>query len=146
MSSGLTPLQTFQEAEGRTVTGVAVQGLTAWIIGISLSIIAGFNQLFEFLFLPFRILIDVAVASANAFIIEPFQLTRFGLFASAQAIGEFGIAGLPVSVIVVLTSLFIVLVYLQFGITSNLLPGLFIDNRLVDFFFTTPEEEAEGED
>lgn len=146
MSSGLSPLQTFQEAEGRGITEIAVQGIAAWLLGAFLSLIAGFQSVFEFLFLPFVILADIAVASANAFIIEPFQLTRFGLFASAQAIGEFGIAGLPVSVIVVLISLFIVLVFLQFPITSNLLPGLFVDNRIVEFFFTTPEEEAEGED
>lgn len=146
MSSGLTPLQTFREAEGRSITDIAVQGIGAWLLSVFLSLIAGFNQLFEFLFLPFRIFIDAAIASLNAFVIEPLRLTRFGLFASAEAISEFGIAGLPVSVIVVLVTLFLVLIFLQFEITSNLLPGLFVDNRLYSFFFTTPEEEAQGED
>lgn len=147
MSSGLTPLETFQTAEGRTTGSIVQQGIAAWLLSIFLSLIAGFQSLFEFLFLPFELLIEIAIASADAFIITPFGLTRFGFIASARAILEnFGIAGLPVSVIVVLVSLLIVLVFLQLPITSNLLPGLFVDNRIVSFLFTTPEEEAEGED
>lgn len=147
MSSGLSPFETFREAEGRTTGSIVQQGIAAWMLSIFLSLIAGFQSVFEFLFLPFELLIDVAVASVDAFILTPFGLTRIGFIASARAIlANFGLAGLPVSIVIALVSLLIVLAFLQLPITSNILPGLFIDNRLVEFFFTTPEEEAEGED
>lgn len=143
-------LDYIDRAKGRSIVEIIGNGIAGWILSMFAAMIAGFQTIFDFLFLPFEILIDVATASADAFIIGPFDLVGIGTDVSATAIraleGFAGLIGLPVAVVVVLGTLLIVITYLQLGTSSNLLPGLFVDNRVVDFFFTSPEEEAEGED
>lgn len=134
------------EAEGRSLTSITVQGLGGWILSMWVSLIAGFQQVFELLFLPFKLMIEIAGEAVNAFILQPFGIVEAGAEITSREIVVFDFLALPVSVIIALGTLLIVVLYLQFNITSNFLPGLFVDNRLIDLFFTSPEEEAEGED
>lgn len=134
-----------RRARGRRITEIAQTGVGAWLLALFASIIAGMQQVFELLILPFVLFIDVAEASVQAFFIEPFGLVPVGVRESARGLFGFGIAGLPVAVVVVLVTFVVIVWFLQMPITSNILPGFILDNRLVDFLFTSPEEEGEGE-
>lgn len=139
------PLQLYGLASDVSTTEAVRRGFVSWILAVSFSVAAGLQTLFEFLFLPFEILIDVVGASVVAFILEPFGIVGAGADITAQEISIFGIFALPASVVIALGTLTIVILYLRLEITSNIIPGLFVDNRLIDWFTTSPEEEAQGE-
>lgn len=142
-----SPEDFLDRAQGTGITEAVRIGIVGWILAVSASVIAGFQTLLEFMFLPFELLIDVAVGSIDAFVLQPFGITEVGAAITSGELDIFGIFALPFSVIIALGTLFIVIMYLQFQTTANIFPGLLgIDNRLADLFFTTSEEEAEGED
>lgn len=160
-ASGQDPLDIFREVEGRSVLAVAGQGVAAVVLSGILSLIAGLQQVADFLFLPFVIFFDVAIASANAFLIEPLTGGTFPGLGQVPGVIQSGIAatssalfsligdpaafiGLPAAVLVVLVTLLMIGLFLSLGPTSDVVPGIFVDNRVYRFFFTTPEEEEEG--
>lgn len=145
-SGGLTPIEVINQARGRPLSTIAVSGIGGALLAWALGLVQTIQTLFSFILLPFELLIDVAAESVSAFILEPIGLVGVGADITAGELDVFGLFALPVSVVMALGVLFIVILYLQFQTTSNIIPGLFIDNRLIDFLFTSPEEEAEGED
>jgi hypothetical protein len=138
-------LQLYGLASDVSTTEAVRRGFVSWILATSFSVAAGLQTVFEFLFLPFDILIDVVAASATAFILEPFGIVGPGADITSQSIDIFGIFALPASVVIALGTMTIIVLYLRLEITSNIIPGLFVDNRIVDWFTTSPEEEAQGE-
>lgn len=146
MSSGQDPQTVFDRAQGEGITGLAVNAIEAWILATALSVVAGIQALFDLLFLPFELFFDIASSSVETFILEPFGIVGPAAEITAEEVVLFDFLALPAAVAIALGTLFVVLLFLQLDITSNIFPGLFIDNRIVDFFFTSPEEEAEGEE
>lgn len=156
-SSDDEALQLFREAEGRSVISVIVQGVASVASAVSVGSTRGVLAILSFLFAPFVIFYDVAVASAQAFLLDPLTgfdapaigevpgIIQVGILESGQALlGEAGVAGLPIGIVVVLTGFLIIGLFLSLGPTSDIVPGIFVDNRVYRFFFTTPEEEEEG--
>lgn len=160
-SSDDEALTLFREAEGRGILSIIAQGVASVFSAIGVGVTRGTLAILSFLFVPFVIFYDVAVASAQAFLIDP--LTGFdapgigevpgviqsGIAATSSAIlalvGDVGaFIGLPASVTVVLITFGIVGLFLSLAPTSDIVPGIFVDNRVYRFFFTTPEEEEEG--
>lgn len=140
------PMELINQAEGTSLTALMVRGIGGYILSVWVSLIAGFQTVFEFLFLPFELLINIATESVASFVLEPMGIIEEGARITGQEIQVFDFLALPIAVVIALASLGIVIMYLQFGTTSNLFPGLFVDNQIVDLLFTTPEEEAEGEE
>lgn len=139
------PLQIWGLASNTSTTEALRRGIVSWILAVTFSIVSGLQTLFEFLLLPFTIGIEIIQASVVTFILEPFGIVPAGADVTAQEISVFGVFALPLSVAIALGTLVIVVLYLRLGITSNFLPGLFVDNRIIDWVTTSPEEEAEGE-
>lgn len=147
MSSGQTPMEIINQAEGRSITGIVINAIGGWLLALGLTAISGLQTVAEFLSLPFVLLIDVGYASVNSFIIGPIeQVVGTGVAVTANEIQLFGIVALPFSVLIVLATLTIVILYLQLEISSNIIPGFFVDNRIVDLVTASPEEEAQGEE
>lgn len=140
------PMTLINRAEGKTLAQLLKQGIGGWLLGVSVALIAGAQTVLEFLFLPFDIFIDLAGSSVSAFLLEPMDLPAAGYGITARALESLGIAAGPVSTGIALFGIVIVLGYLALNITSNFLPGLIVDNVVLDFFFTSPEEEADGEE
>lgn len=139
------PLQIWGLASSTSTTEALRRGLVSWILAVTFSIIAGLQTIFEFLLLPFTIGIEVVQFAVVSFILEPFGIVGAGADITAQEISVFGVFALPVSVVIALGTLLIVVLYLRLEITSNIIPGLFVDNRIIDWVSTSPEEEAQGE-
>lgn len=140
------PLVFIARARGRTPAEIIVEGIGGWWLAANVIAISGLQTIAEFMLLPFRLLMDVAGASVNAFILEPLGLTSIGAQITGGELDIFGFFALPVAVALALGVLLMVLLYLQLPITSNILPGFLLDSRIVAYLFTTPEEEAAGED
>lgn len=145
-SSSTDPSTLWSESQGLGVTDALRRGLVTWILATVFAVVSGLQDIFNFLTLPFRFFVDISFAAIDAFILTPFGLTSVGAEITGQELDVFGVLALPISVVIALSVLFLVILYLQFEITSNILPGIFVDNRLIDFIFTSPEEESEGED
>lgn len=145
-SSGTSAIEIFREARGRGVFSVIAQGLAGWFSAIGIALISGAQTIADFLLLPFVLFIDVARASVEGFFIAPARLPLFGLEESARALVGQGLAALPISTSVALGTLLLVIAFLALSITSNVIPGLTIDNPIWDRFFGTPEEEFDDED
>lgn len=139
------PLQIWGLASDTSVTEAARRGVVSWILAVTFSIITGLQTVFEFLIMPFTIGIEVVQAAVISFILEPLGIVGAGADVTAQEISVFGVLALPVSVVIALGTLFLVVLYLRIEITSNIVPGLFVDNRIIDWVTTSPEEEAQGE-
>ncbi|MFW6041962.1 MAG: hypothetical protein ACOC8M_03085 [Guyparkeria sp.] len=160
-ASGDEARQLFEAAEGRSVLGIITQGVSSVFSAVGVGVTRGVLGILSFLFVPFFIFRDVAFASAQAFLIDPLTGGTFpglgavpspiqaGIAATSSAIigliGDAGaLIGLPVGTTTVLVAFGIIAIFLSLGPTSDIVPGIFVDNRVYRFFFTTPEEEEEG--
>lgn len=140
----VTPESLLGRAEGKSLGELAVQGIGGFLLAISSSAIAAVLTATDFLLIPLEVTIDVTREAITALVIRPLGLTRFGLFESAQNLGQFGFLALPVSQAVSLFTVFLFIMFLALGITGNL--GLLVDNPLVDRLTGTAEEEFDDED
>lgn len=140
----VSPTELLDRARGRSLTQIAVEGIGGYLLALSTSAIAGLQAVFDFLFAPVVLAVDVLEAGMTQLIIRPLGLTDFGLAVSAQALPQFGFLALPVSSAIALLSVLILIGFLALGITGNF--GLVLDNPVVDVFTTTPEEEFDDED
>ncbi len=117
------PLTLINRAEGRSLTNIAKNGLGGWIFAVFTSAITGTQELLTLLLLPIRVLVDVAWASANAFILGPLGVAVAGSETTAAEVSVFGIFALPVGTAIVLGTLAIVAFYLQWRDSSDFSRG-----------------------
>lgn len=150
--SGISPLGLFSYSSGRDPISIIVQGFAAWFMSIFLGVISGTQAIVDLLVFPIQALADAGVAAVENLIIRPLGLTEpaFGITSQAlqtlsQEFTFFGLISLPVSVVLIGVTITIVLFIGSWSVTG-FIPGFVVDNRLLGFFFTTPEEEAEGEE
>lgn len=154
-----TALDIWDRAAGVGVFQAIGQGLAGVFIALGVSIIAGVQTVVDFILLPFFLFIDVAEASVQGFFIGPILgiedapglgdvpgLIPVGLAETANALIGRGLAALPIATTEALGLLLLVLGFLALGFTSNVIPGLGVDNPLWDRVFGTPEEEFDEED
>lgn len=139
-------LALIDRAQGKSLTEIARQGIGGYLLALSVAFISGLQTVVEFLLLPFTLGIEIGTETVNQLIIVPLGLTDFGAFVSAQALPQFGFLALPVSVGIALLAIIIFIGFLALRITGNSPVSLITDNPIWDFFFETPEEEAEGAD
>jgi len=122
-----------------------------WILAVSASFIAGAQQAIEFLYLPFEAFTDVVLGNEayvgviEALFLKPLKVVPDGVDATSDNLDQFDFLGLPASVLVVLITFLIIGGFLSLAFTSNVLPGIFVDNPVFDFLFGTPEEEVDEE-
>lgn len=137
------------EAEGRDIGAIVLAAVGSFIYAISQGINASINAAFSLFVDPVDALIDGSVDIVNALwggwvdILEEGAKTTVESLApgSAWAIGPFTQA---LSILTVAIGLYLIAWVVGQEYTSNLVPGLLVDNRLVAFLTTTPEEEEEG--
>lgn len=138
-SSQPSPTSLLDRAEGRSLSSIWKQGLGAWMLTVSTSAILGVQAIVELFFLtPLDAFTRIINMSVTAVILEPLSVIITGSDTTAEAIRETSILGLPISVIIVLGSLFMVSMYLREPETSDSFVGSF-----TDFIGGTDEE---GED
>lgn len=149
----LTTEEALDRAKGASLTDIAKRGVGGWLLALAAAFITGTQKIFALLILPFEIFVEAGRTSLQGFIITPIVgnentpgLIQQGVETSGRFLGGFEIFALPVSTLIVLISLGFVAAVVAFGWTSNILPGLLVDNPIWDFVFATPEEEVEGED
>lgn len=159
--SGDEASRLFQQSQGRSFFSIIGQSVNAIISAFGVGTTRGVLAILSFLFAPFVLFFDVAAASVNAFLIEPLTGGNFPGLGEVPGVIQAGIAatssaiiqtvgtwmaaiGLPTSVLLVLVTFGIIGLFLSLGPTSDIIPGIFVDNRVYRFFFTTPEEEEEG--
>lgn len=140
-----TALELINKAEGKSLTQIAKQGVGGWLLALSVAFITGLQKVVSFLLLPFELFTNVGREVVQGFFIEPLGLIPIGVSTSGQYLDTFEFLGLPAAVGIVLLSFFLVLAATALGITSNVVPGLVVDNPIWDFLFGTPEEEADDE-
>lgn len=144
MFSSLSPRQLLALARGRSLTEIAREGLGGYLLALATSAITGLQVVFEFLFAPVILAVDVLEAAVNQLVIRPLGLTDFGFAVTARSLVQFDFLALPVSSFLGLFTVLIFIGFLALGITGNF--GLIFDNPIVDFLTTTPEEEFDDED
>lgn len=140
--SDTSPTEFLEQAEGQTPADILKKGIGGWLLALSAAFISGTQTLVEFLFLPFEVLGDATWTSAEQFLFEPMGITTAGAEETAAELAEFGLFGLPVSVLIAIGTLAIVVWVSARGYTG-LFPGSLVDWPFVGLFFTTPEEEEE---
>lgn len=140
-----TPLELIKRADGKSLTTIAKNGVGGWLLALSIAFITGVQRVWEFLLLPFEIFVNVGKKAAEGFFIEPLKLIPIGVETSGRYLDTFEFLGLPAAVGIVLLSFVIVLGATSLGITSNVVPGLIVDNPIWDRLFGTPEEESDDE-
>lgn len=146
-SGGQSPREFIAQASGyESLAQLIRDGIGGTILATFTQAIRAVGAVASLLLVPFVLLVDVARESVNNFILVPMGIVPIGADVTAGELSVLGLFALPVSVVIALGTFLIVILYLQWRITGNIIPGIFVDNRLVDFIFTSPEEEAAGED
>lgn len=143
--SDLSVPDMFDMAEGKDFATIMKNGVGAWFVAVFGAAAAGFQEAVNFMFLPFRVFVDIATASIDAFILAPMGITEPAWQQTAQELLAFDVLAGPFAALLALAGLGIVLLYLGLPRTSNFLPGILVDNVIWSTLFTTPEEEEEGE-
>ncbi|WP_435102979.1 hypothetical protein [Halarchaeum sp. P4] len=128
-------------AKGRSLTGVAKQGVGAWLFALSSSVIAGIQALTDLLLFPVIAISNIGDAVIDALILKPLTIVISGSEASAASVAEFELFGLPLGTAILLVTFAMIGWYLRRPSTSDFLPGTFWDSP----FTGVEEEDAGGE-
>ncbi|QZX98726.1 hypothetical protein [Halobaculum rubrum] len=132
------PLTLLEKARGRSLTGIAKQGIGGWLLALSTSAILGVQAIVKVLLVPVDLFVNITGAVGEALILSPLGVVIAGSEASAQSVAEFEFLGLPLGTVLVLSSFAVVSLYLRQPWSSDFIPGTFTD---IPFLGT--EEEGE---
>lgn len=123
-----SPTSLLERARGRSLKSIWKQGVGAWLLTISTSAILGIQAIVElFLLTPVDIGIAVIQTSVESIILKPLGIVRTGADTTSGAVEGTSILGLPISVVVVLGTFFLVALYLRQRATSDSFVGSFTD-------------------
>lgn len=134
------------QARGRSISSVIVNGIAAWFLSVSSAAITGMQSVLDLiLFTPIDVGTNIIQASGRGFIIKPISdVLPTGSETTAEALTDFGLIALPVGVIVLLATLWIIVTYLRRGETTDMpFPGIAVD---VIPFVGVEEESPEEAD
>lgn len=145
------PWELISEAEGKEIGGLVAAIFGGIILSLGQGAIQTIQAGFSLFIDPVIALVDGSVNLVEAIwggwvgIIEQGMETSLLALApdSQWAIGPFTQA---VALLSLALGLYIIAMLIAQRWTSNLVPGILVDNRFVNWIATTPEEEAESED
>lgn len=134
------PMDLIDEAEGKSLTNIAKQGIGGWLLALAVAAITGVQQVVDLLVVtPVEVMTGVAETAAASILESPLDIIDSGAEESASAVAEFGIFAILVAVALVLASFWIVSQYLEREETSDLVPGIMVD--VVPFVGVDEEED-----
>lgn len=144
-------------ASNKSLLDILKTGIGAWIFSMSAAAVAGVSSVFEVLLTPFDVAASIMTTAIDALIVEPLRIVDSGRIITESALGlaelsigilpsgtvDLGIATLPVTVVLVFGTFLAVAWLLSLTATSDTLPGMLLDNPLMDRFTDTPEDESD---
>lgn len=115
------------QAEGKSLTKVARNGLGGYLLALATSAISGTQQIFDLLILPLEMLMSVGREAVDGLILAQIGVVEAGAQTTASELGAFGFLAQPAGVALTLGTFLIIAYYLRREETSDLVPGIFID-------------------
>lgn len=142
------PWDLIEEADGRKLGATVIAVVISYVLAIGQGVNSMINTAFDLFVDPLGAVIDGATGFVNELWGGWQDILRQGAktaVASIEpgatwAVGPFTQA---LSLISVVVSLYILAKVMASPFTSNLVPGTLVDNRLISWISTTPEEEDE---
>lgn len=130
-----------EKAQDMTVGDAFMNGVAAYILSLSGSLITGTQALFNLLIFPVQALADVSGDVIIIWFLAPMGIVEEGAATSATAVQDFGILGLPIGYVVVLGGFAMTVAYLRWEPSSDfaIIPG--IPDAPTDWFGADEDEQ-----